>query len=186
MTINYIELYNHFDGFVLENIFTPEECTHYITMAEEHGFEEAPISTNEGQIMMKSVRNNERAIVFSDEIAAILFQRAEKYLPMIFGSSPTRLNECIRFYRYDIGQRFNRHIDGSYQTPNAQEKSRMSFIVYLNDNFEGGQTTFDNYTVTPKIGSALIFMHGERHKGEAVTAGRKYVMRSDVMYPRSW
>ena len=37
-------------------------------------------------------------------------------------------------------------------------------------------------SVTPQPGMALIFDHIQLHKGAPVTSGRKYVIRTDVMY----
>jgi len=61
-------------------------------------------------------------------------------------------------------------------------------MVYLNDDFTGGETIF--YTepgtvrlsVRPERGLALIFVHRQWHAGAPVLAGRKYVLRTDVMY----
>ena len=36
--------------------------------------------------------------------------------------------------------------------------------------------------VNPKEGTALFFVHSTHHKGEPVKIGRKYVLRTDVMY----
>lgn len=64
-------------------------------------------------------------------------------------------------------------------------------MVYLNDGFEGGETSFedsytedsfDEFSVTPERGTALFFEHAVHHKGEPVLEGRKYVLRTDVMY----
>jgi len=67
-------------------------------------------------------------------------------------------------------------------------------MVYLNEDFEGGITSFaDGYhgasiggafRVEPKTGMALLFHHPILHRGDAVIAGRKYVLRTDVMYAR--
>ena len=67
-------------------------------------------------------------------------------------------------------------------------------MIYLNDGFEGGATSFaelddrmrdeDRLTVNPRQGMALIFAHPLLHKGEPVVSGRKYVLRTDVMYAR--
>jgi prolyl 4-hydroxylase len=57
-------------------------------------------------------------------------------------------------------------------------------MIYLNEDFAGGETTFPEWDVciTPKTGMMLLFRHELLHAGEAVTRGRKYVLRSDVMY----
>jgi hypothetical protein len=90
-------------------------------------------------------------------------------------------------------------------------RSYLTFLIYLNDNFDGGETKF-YYPVTtttttnkdkdtsatktktslvargviPKRGSVLIFPQGNTasllHEGSAVTKGIKYVIRTDVLY----
>ena len=61
----------------------------------------------------------------------------------------------------------------------------LTLIVYLNDDFEGGETDFDlGVCVDPRPGTALLFQHFLLHEGCKVTAGMKYVLRSDVMYRR--
>ena len=55
-------------------------------------------------------------------------------------------------------------------------------MIYLNDDFEGGETTFEQFTVQPKKGTALIFHHPIKHAGEQIRSGVKYALRTDVMY----
>ncbi len=55
-------------------------------------------------------------------------------------------------------------------------------ILYLNDDFEGGETDFFGFQATPRTGSAIAFAHERRHEGRPVYAGTKYVVRTDVMY----
>jgi hypothetical protein len=55
-------------------------------------------------------------------------------------------------------------------------------MMYLNDNFESGETTFRNLKIKPERGIALIFLHDLYHEGSQVTRGVKYVLRTDVMY----
>lgn len=67
-------------------------------------------------------------------------------------------------------------------------------MIYLNVGYEGGQTIFSDYTyangeavvheikVEPTVGMGLFFIHERKHEGAAVTAGRKYLLRTDVLY----
>ena len=59
-------------------------------------------------------------------------------------------------------------------------------MVYLNEGCEGGATSFEHYArqldVIPKTGMALVFIHHWCHTGAEVVSGRKYVLRSDVMF----
>jgi hypothetical protein len=69
-------------------------------------------------------------------------------------------------------------------------------LVYLNDTFEGGCTTFFLHSsseclqakpVKPVQGAALLFPHGSTegsllHEGSGVLSGAKYVIRTEVLY----
>jgi len=57
-------------------------------------------------------------------------------------------------------------------------------IVYLNDDFEGGDTVFpdDDRTVRPEIGKAILFSPQLRHGADAVISGTKYILRTEVLY----
>ena len=57
-------------------------------------------------------------------------------------------------------------------------------MIYLNDDFEGGATILSGISVKPRRGMALVFIHELLHEGAPVTKGRKYVLRSDVMFNR--
>ena len=66
------------------------------------------------------------------------------------------------------------------------EQSLLTLMVYLCDDFTGGSTDFDtrrdDLRIAPRTGMALVFEHPIRHQGAPVTRGRKYVLRTDVMY----
>ena len=50
------------------------------------------------------------------------------------------------------------------------------------DDFTGGETEFDDFSVAPKKGTALIFRHDIKHKGCKVLSGFKYALRTDIMF----
>ncbi len=98
------------------------------------------------------------------------------------------LNERLRFYRYEPGHRFKMHRDGTFRR-SPKELSFLTLLVYLNEGFDGGSTfvmsqqgNSREYNVVPRTGLALLFLHDLAHEGQAVRAGRKYVLRSDVMF----
>ena len=55
---------------------------------------------------------------------------------------------------------------------------------HLNDQFSGGETEFDDFSVQPKTGTALIFKHEIKHKGCKVISGTKYALRTDIMFKK--
>lgn len=118
-------------------------------------------------------------------------------------------------YRYVPGAIYRPHIDGAWPASgidpvtgtylydsspaDAPQWSRLTFLIYLNDNFELGHTTFflpspahvgqmHAFPVKPSAGCALVFPHGDTagsllHEGSPVGAdGAKFVIRSEVLY----
>ena len=173
-----------------------DECNAYIRFSELEGYEEATVTTERGMVMMRGVRNNDRVMVDDVGRARQLFERLKESVPASFRDewSPVGLNERLRLYRYDVGQQFDWHMDGYFERANG-ERSFFTFMVYLNDDFDGGATSFrglghgatpsDHLEVTPQKGMALLFHHPIEHRGDPVLAGRKYVLRTDVMYGRN-
>jgi hypothetical protein len=136
--------------------------------------------------MYKDIRNNARVMIDDPELAEQLWQRVRPFLPQRLGKwEAVGCNERCRFYRYDPGEKFAPHYDGYFQRENG-ERSRLTFMVYLNGGFEGGATNFPHalplVSVRPKRGMALLFIHHQLHEGAPVIEGRKYVLRTDVMY----
>ena len=169
--------------FLIENFLTHEECNRFIEESEESTFEEAKINVYGRQLMNKGVRNNDRLMIFDENTAEDLFKKAAEFLPQEQeGYRLLNFNEMLRIYKYAPAQQFKMHRDGSY-IRNEKEKSFYTFMVYLNDDFEGGETEFENlFTVAPEKGTALVFYHPLRHEGKILISGLKYVLRTDVMY----
>ena len=177
--------------FAVNEFFTPTECEKYIQISEDIGYEDATVTSPSGAVLRTDVRNNQRVMFCNEEIAAELFDRASDFVPREFDERlAVGVNELLRFYRYDSGQEFNWHQDFPFERDNG-ERSYLTFLIYLSDDFEGGGTSFedsyspdsfDEFTVTPRQGMALFFEHETHHRGDRVVEGRKYVLRSDVMY----
>lgn len=168
--------------WIIDRFLSPKACKDLIFFSETRGFEEAEVSLSSGSKMMKGIRNNYRLIYEDQQLAKELWEKLAPFCPhQIDGWNAVGLNERFRFYRYEKGQRFKRHIDGRFQR-NEWEESRITFMVYLNDDFLGGATKFDDISVQPQIGSALCFMHEQKHEGMPILSHAKYVLRSDIMY----
>ena len=175
--------------FMLHDVLSAEECEHYVDLAETQGFRAAPITTALGPVMMPTVRNNTRVMIDSIPEAQSLWERVREHIPARWSELPAHeavgLNERLRFYRYDPGQRFNVHRDGHFQRQNG-ERSFLTVLFFLNEGFKGGETRViepsDAATITPRKGSVLFFEHSLLHEGATLIEGRKYVLRSDLMY----
>ena len=181
------------DVFTVPGVLSIEECRALIERAESIGFLAASVRTRSGPKMMTNIRNNDRVNVDDPEIAGLMWSRLSSILPILDHRRPLSVDHRLRFYRYDSGQAFKRHRDGSV-TNDEGHVSKLSYLIYLNSDFEGGATTFRDYVgtgesrnriehvVTPTTGSALLFRHERWHEGSEIKTGRKYVLRSDVFY----
>jgi hypothetical protein len=168
--------------FTVSDFLTVQECAEFVKLAESLGFSEAPINSAFGPQIRKDVRNNTRVMLDDEDRAASLWRRSEVFVPKVLGQwRAVGVNERFRFYRYDVGQQFEWHYDGAFERDNG-ERSKLTFMSYLNDGFEGGETSFESTSIVPQTGMALFFVHQIRHKGQPVVRGRKYVLRTDVMY----
>lgn len=128
------------------------------------------------------------------------------------------INRRWRVYRYAAGsnERFSPHIDSAFPPSDHNGKeliwdasrgtvvSRLTLLIYLNDDFVGGETNFFSQnndqliaSVRPEAGSCLIFpqavgedaldytrLHWPLHEGSPVVSGNrpKYVIRSDILF----
>jgi len=79
----------------------------------------------------------------------------------------------------------------------GRQMSRLTFLLYLNEDFDGGETTFlvpekddegtlNAFPVKPVCGGILVFPHGTcsapLHEGSPVLKRCKYVVRTEVEY----
>jgi prolyl 4-hydroxylase len=168
--------------FTIDNFWTKQECEDFISKSETIGYEPATVTTENGQLIVKDVRNNNRIVYKDVALAETIWQTLKGFIPKQFGNSlAVGLNELFRFYKYEIGQQFKRHRDQSF-IRDENEASYFTFMIYLNDNYQGGATTFEQMAIQPKQGTALIFQHSLEHEGSAVNHGIKYVLRTDIMY----
>ncbi|KAG9661450.1 hypothetical protein KCU95_g19412, partial [Aureobasidium melanogenum] len=216
--------YADLQAFVIDNALTSSECTTLLSAAELSGtWQRAMIQVGNGrQRQEDDQRKCGRLIWDSSDVAQRIWNRIKSFVPEIAkldrqaeitgGSAvmrgevweASRLNERMRFLRYEGGEYFRVHEDGVYQTADGSERSFFTFHLYLNghgeinnasatddDTLQGGATTFHShnmkrkYDVLPKTGRVLIFQHRNLwHSGDDVIQGVKYTMRSDILYKR--
>lgn len=166
-------------------------CKQMIAEAHELGFKKATISTERGVEAVPGIRNNDRVIFDDPELAKTLWLKAKPAFSAPFkGAVAIGLNERFRLYCYHPGQFFDWHQDGEYRSPGGAV-SRFTMMVYLNEEFEGGSTSFADvfspfhfadFTIRPATGKALFFHHPLSHRGDPVLSGVKYALRTDVMF----
>ena len=189
--------------FVLTDVLTPTECTQIIAAAEAIKFmPDEPVE--HAETSRSTLAHNVFWLADSD-LNTVIYDRCKAFLPDSLG-----LNARWRVYRYEPGAVYRPHIDGAWPGSGldpktgkyvydvfGDRKSKMTFLIRLNDDFSGGSTTYyipapepgfmnARAVSTPK-GSVVCFPHGDAqgsllHEGSEVTKGYKYVIRTDVLY----
>lgn len=86
----------------------------------------------------------------------------------------------------------NAELDG---TPNAWQDNKLVTIIYLNDNYSGGNLTFRDHgiSIAPEQGTVVVFDVGigNVHGVSKVTSGERYTMLlswdyADIEYPEGF
>jgi hypothetical protein len=187
-------------GFYLTNVLTPEECDELIKVSESHNM--VPVQTKE------SYRKMDHTMFKDEELANKIWSRINGYLPSeltitssninIYGDSFCAkgnwrvfgLNPMWRCGKYNKDGLFAPHRDGHYNE-SLDSRSFFTFMIYLNDDYEGGNTNFlvdtlcdvtTSVSIRVKQGTAIIFPHNYLHEGNILITGTKYIFRSDIMY----
>ncbi|KAF7313939.1 Fe2OG dioxygenase domain-containing protein [Mycena chlorophos] len=199
-------------GFIINDVFDPSECKSLIEAAETVGMlPDEPTAGSATQLASVLAHN---FIWLADEsFIDTLYQRVVDFLPQKVKNGAVRgINRRFRLYRYRPGALYRPHIDGAWPASGMDSSkaspsyiydsdpslySRLTFLIYLNDNFDGGCTTFflpgaeagimDARPVRPRTGTVCVFPHGAAlgsllHEGSGVTEGAKYVIRTEVLY----
>ena len=196
----------------VSNVLSAEECEQIISLAESSpkGYvpDEPLTSAPPPEGFAPRAAN---FVLLSKIISGKLYDRTKKHLPEWLGGEGEQrlvgLNERLRLYRYQPGAIYRPHIDGSWAGSGIHNGeyvydyfgdrwSKLTFLVYLNDDFAGGGTAFytpsskvgtiDAHTVEPRQGSVLVFPHGLAaslvHEGCFCERGVKYIIRTDALY----
>jgi hypothetical protein len=191
----------HFDFahpflWTVPHFFSPEECREILARTASAEWLPATVNSESGRVVDARVRDNTLAILRDPALAESLFARARPHVPARMsaelggegrvGMEATGVHLPLRVYRYEVGQHFGLHQDQAYFREDGA-RSLLTFMVYLNDDFEGGETEFpeEARTIVPETGTALFFQHMVLHAGKRVSRGTKLVLRSDVLYQRA-
>ena len=147
------------------------------------------------EVMAKPTRTNTAAvfnIVDTDFVLVLVQWRMSACLGV-----PLRQFEAITVLHYDAGEEITEHYD--FIDPNlpshAQEIAEkgdriVTFLVYLNDDYRGGETAFPHLGINHKgsRGEGLFFVNTERgradtrtlHAGRTPVGGEKWIVSQFV------
>lgn len=160
------------EDITIIDIFSQEQCEYIINKLD-----------NNLELMERGgITKYYRKVFKSNDISTYLTSKI--VLPEYINNFKVKgFNDHIRFSKYIPGQEFDIHRDSIY-TNKKNYRSFLTLNIFLNDNFKGGETVFltpKKITVKPKLGCGVLFYGQNYHKGNIVTEGFKYLLRTDVM-----
>jgi prolyl 4-hydroxylase len=182
--------YGKFRLLKIYNILTPEECDIIIKLGQASKLRE-DLVYHRGKKVYNAEKRGSKTAWFDDKDNPII-SRLAKFTSAIT-NIPSSHQEPLQFSQYDAGGGFSPHYDtcsADRTICEEQEKGAgkrvATLLVYLNDDFTGGQTEFLNIGVTiqPRRGMGILFWNTDKHgkiyreslhAGNKVLHGRKYI-----------
>ncbi|KAJ3102414.1 hypothetical protein HDU96_009644 [Phlyctochytrium bullatum] len=219
-----LQVLEHRDGCILmslPNLLTEGECEQILDLKKPTEYRSL-----EGRYEI-SKRRGSRLLALDDHLASLLWSRLSPHLepaiqtnhlsttPLCFSVDGTwalhGVNPAMRINLYEPHTDFfGPHVDAQF-CPSADERSQLLLVVYLTDDFEGGETPdaphldgrgltvaeaierrggldkgYDAVVVTPRVGHAVLFSHDIVHEARGFTEGdtMRCLMRTDVVVRR--
>lgn len=164
-----------------EGFMTEAECQ-YLRAAGEPALQpSAVVDPTTGLMVPHPVRSSDASMfgVYAEDVAVNALNRR------IAAASGTRLDqgEPLQLLRYRPGGEYKPHMDALPAEPNQRI---LTALVYLSDDYEGGETAFPHTGLTfrGRTGDALLFRNAgadgradplSLHSGLPVTKGTKYL-----------
>jgi prolyl 4-hydroxylase len=149
----------------LENVFTEEECQHFIDMGYKKGYERSKdVGEKKFDGTFDALLNPRRTSTnawcsdecYNDTKVEELTQRLEDLTGV-----PSNVSEYLQLLRYEETQAYQVHHDYiQYQVDRAEGVRIFTLFIYLNTVEAGGGTRFhklNNLTVNPVRGRILLW-----------------------------
>ena len=163
----------------LDNFLSTNECDELIKLSKKH-LEDSSINFAQKD---KDYRRSNSINIKNDKLENKIRDKLNEI-------QETDCLVCseVQITKYRIGGFYKDHFDAFLDQQEFGEKQRhITSIIYLNDSFDGGETTFSrlNLSIPPKMGKLVIFKNcigqtnyihpNSLHSSEKVTRGEKYI-----------
>lgn len=176
---------DNYDVIIIDNFLTPQECDKLVEYSKSQQLITSETLGDYGNVTT-DYRKSEQLWITDNQhkIARKISDFCEIILDL-----PKKNMESLQLVKYDVSGYFKEHYDAEPdKTKNNNIKDRAhTFIVYLNDVEEGGETRFPklNLNIKPKKGTAIYFktllpnsilLHNSLHQGMPIIRGEKYIV----------
>lgn len=171
------------------NFLTNEECDHIIEISKQSLHQSMVYSQSDDLYKQESRVSKQTWLRDTDD--PVVNKIAERTSQII--NLPATYAESLQVVKYDQGGFFIPHYDACQGTEEFCERMNgkggpryATFIIYLNDDFEGGETVFPrlDYSVKPERGKCVLFystlkdgniIQESFHGGNPVKSGTKWI-----------
>jgi prolyl 4-hydroxylase len=179
---------NYLDIYKIYNFLSEEECHDLIQSLQNETFEKSTITNSNEK---NKIRTSSTCHLFSEKNK--LYQDLNNKICKTIGVNETQ-SEISQVQKYNIGEEFKQHTDyfdenlecNKYYLGERGQRT-WTFMIYLNDVEEGGETYFPkiNMKIKPICGTAIIWnnlINDEKvncyslHQGLPVLKGEKIII----------
>ena len=163
-----------------EQLLTPAECR-YLMEASGNQFEPSMVYDSSRQLVRDEIRTSDGSTIhwLIEDPAVVALNRR---IAAVSGSHYED-GEALALLRYSPGQEYRPHFDF---VKGADNRRLMTALIYLNEDYEGGETAFvrTGLKIKGKAGDVILFRNdgGDKgpnplseHAGLPVTKGIKYL-----------
>lgn len=178
------------DIFTIDNFLDNDTCDHLIKLIDAHAVRSTTASDVPGQYSQVVPNRTSFSSSLHENMDPIIAEVNDKMSQIL--NIPKEKTETLQGQRYQVGQEFKDHFDW-FEGVNVraylehQGNRSHTFMVYLNDDLEGGETEFEKLGIkfTPKKGMAVLWKNlnpdgsGNQlvlHAGRPVIKGSKYIL----------
>lgn len=222
----------HNNIITIDNIISKAKCNEIISFCEQKGWNKSsPSGGGHGRTGNEDARTNSFCVYNDISLANEIWQTVsdmkvlddtlENFGKNIYFNSITKGKEWkpkfvydkIRVYKYNPKDVFPEHIDYKVKRNIIKDdkeyvqQSFLSLLIYLNDDFEGGETGYwpdhngihcrflrnvekqcskkdHQVLIKPKSGMCVIQDQNILHEGLPTTKGIKYLLRTDIIHEK--
>ena len=149
--------------YIEENYITPEECQKFIQLSKDN---QKPIPygdpTRGGDTYLTNVEwKNHGASYHGGNIDVVIPSLEDKVVSSINALCKSFDNSAELDYvgvvRWPVGTFMKPHVDDN----NVHNPDVFAAMLYLNDDFEGGHTLFEQYDIKPEMGKLIVFSNSQ-------------------------
>lgn len=133
------------------------------------------IRTSSNLFVSNHMHKNKFLSSFDKRCNEIIDSSIQRYREIFMINSEIFNQEGFQLLKYEPGGFYKAHHDSFPATKRA-----VSVLIYLNDDYEGGEIEFVNFDlkIKPKAGTLILFPsnYPYKHIAHPVTSGTKYVV----------